>query len=155
MFLFIVISLGSNSWYTGSDSEEYEFLDGTTNSGTKYTDINYGLSSLDYDVRYTGGYTTDISQNIKYSGSICEDELELNCGKMSTAGTVMQISLWISLLLITSLFVIISARFFGKLNVAFLDENYSEIQFWGWISGSIIPFLGLNTKSCQKPMCLW
>ena len=64
---------------------------------------------------------------------------------MSTAGTVMQISLWISLLLITSLLVIISARFFGKLNVAFLDENYSEIQFWGWISGSIIPFLGLIT----------
>jgi len=144
IFFIMISALGSETWYTGSHSFEYEEdIWGESFSGTESTEINYGLSELKYKQKITGDMSFSQTTTIEYSEDICESAEELQCGKMSTAGTIIQITFWLSLLIITSLLVIAVARGFGQLQTGAVDENYSKIQFWGWNACVAIPSLGV------------
>jgi len=144
IFFIMISALGSETWYTGSHSFEYEDdIWGESFSGTESTEINYGLSELKYKLKITGDMSVSQTTTIEYSEDICESAEELQCGKMSTAGTIIQITFWLSLLIITSLLVIAVARGFGQLQTGAVDENYSKIQFWGWNACVAIPSLGV------------
>lgn len=144
IFFVMISSLGSETWYTGSHSFEYdEDFFGESFSGTESTEINYGLGELKYKQKITGDMSFSQTTTIEYSEDICEVSEDLQCGKMSTAGTIIQITFWLSILIITSLLVIAVARGFGQLQTGAVDENYSKIQFWGWNACIALPALGV------------
>ena len=144
IFFIMISALGSNTWYTGSYSFEYddEFF-GESFSGTESTEINYGLGELKFKQKITGDMSFSQTTTIEYSEDICESAEDFQCGKMSTAGTIIQITFWLSLLIITSLLAIAVARGFGQLQTGAVDENYSKIQFWGWNACVALPSLGV------------
>ena len=144
IFFVMISALGSDTWYTGSHSFEYdeEFF-GESFSGTESTEINYGLGELKYKEKITGDMSFSQTVTIEYSEDICESAEDLQCGKMSTAGTIIQITFWLSLLIVTSLLIIAVARGFGQLQTGAVDENYSKIQFWGWNACVALPSLGV------------
>ena len=141
IFFVMISALGSESWYTGTHSVEYDedFL----GSGTESFEINYGLSEAKLKTKITGGMSFSQTTTIEYSEDLCEMAPEIQCDKMSNAGTIIQITFWLSLLTITSLLVIAVARGFGQLQTGAVDENYSKIQFWGWNACIALPALGV------------
>ena len=144
IFFIMISALGSETWYTGSHSFEYDedFL-GESFSGTESYELNYGLSELKYKETSTGFMRYSQTSTIEFAEYQCEVVEELQCGKMSAAGTIIQITFWLSLLTITLLLVIAVARGFGQLHTGPVDENYSKIQFWGWNACVAIPSLGV------------
>lgn len=145
IFFIMISALGSNTWYTGSHSFEYDDeISGIGSfSGTESTEINYGLGELKYKQKITGDMSFSQTTTIEYSEDICESAEDLQCGKMSTAGTIIQITFWLSLLMIMSLLVIAVARGFGQLQTGAVNDNYSKIQFWGWNACVALPSLGV------------
>jgi len=141
IFFVMISALGSESWYTGTHSVEYDedFL----GSGTESFEINYGLSEAKLKTKITGGMSFSQTTTIEYSEDLCEMAPEIQCDKMSNAGTIIQITFWLSLLTITSLLVIAVARGFGQLDTGFVAENHSQIQFWGWNACIALPALGV------------
>ena len=144
IFFIMISALGSNTWYTGSYSFEYddEFF-GESFSGTESTEINYGLGELKFKQKITGDMSFSQTTTIEYSEDICESAEDFQCDKMSNAGTIIQITFWLSLLMIMSLLIIAVARGFGQLQTGAVDENYSKIQFWGWNACVALPSLGV------------
>ena len=144
MILAIIISLNSNTWYTLSHSETID--DGGLGStpiatATVEYDLDYGLNDIEFNEQWSGYIKISNTQVIEYSE--CYEEEEAQCVKMSSAGTIMQISLWLSLLTISALLIISIMRGFGKLETGFIDKNYSKIDFWGWSVSSLVLILGL------------
>lgn len=144
IFFVMISAMGSESWYTGTHSVEYDQdVFGGSFSGTESSEINYGLSEAKWKIKVTGDMSFSQTNTIDYSDDICEMAPEFQCGKMSNAGTIIQITFWLSLLTITSLLVIAVARGFGQLDTGFVDENHSKIQFWGWNACIALPSLGV------------
>jgi len=144
IFIVMISAMGSESWYSGTHSVEYdEDLLGESFSGTESYEINYGLSEAKLKTKITGDMSFSQSMTIDLSDDMCEQAPEIQCGKMSNAGTIIQITFWLSLLTITSLLVIAVARGFGQLQTGAVDENYSKIQFWGWNACIALPALGV------------
>ena len=144
IFFVMISAMSSESWYTGTYSVEYdEEMFGESFSGTESSEINYGLSEVKWKTKVTGDMPFSMTTTIDYSDDNCEMAPEVQCGKMSNAGTIIQITFWLSLLTITSLLVIAVARGFGQLDTGFVDENHSKIQFWGWNACIALPSLGV------------
>ena len=144
IFFIMISALGSDSWYTGSYSTESdeEFF-GESFSFTESFEINYGLGELKFKEKVTGDMSFSQTTTTEFSEGPCEVMEEFQCGKMSNAGTIIQITFWLSLLIITSLLAIAVARGFGHLQTGAVDENYSKIQFWGWNACIALPSLGV------------
>ncbi|MFL2961788.1 MAG: SAP domain-containing protein [Candidatus Poseidoniaceae archaeon] len=141
IFFVMISALGSESWYTGTYSVEYD--EDFFGSVTESAEINYGLSEAKFKTKITGDMSFSQTTTIEYSDDGCEMAPEIQCDKMSNAGTIIQITFWLSLLTITSLLVIAVARGFGQLQTGAVDENYSKIQFWGWNACIALPALGV------------
>tara|TARA_B110001452_G_scaffold263277_1_gene264492 strand:- start:489 stop:1382 length:894 start_codon:yes stop_codon:yes gene_type:complete len=129
MILAIIISLNSNTWYTlsHSDTSEAEYW-GTITTETIDYDLDYGLNDIEFSIHVSGDIQFSKTEIIEYSD--CNDQEEVQCEKMSNAGSIMQISLVLSLIFISTFLAIAIARGFGKLESGFIDENYSKIDFW-------------------------
>lgn len=141
IFFVMISALGSESWYTGTYSVEYD--EDFFGSVTESAEINYGLSEAKFKTKITGDMSFSQTTTIEYSDDGCEMAPEIQCDKMSNAGTIIQITFWLSLLTITSLLVIAVARGFGQLDTGFVAENHSQIQFWGWNACIALPALGV------------
>ena len=143
MILAIIISLNSNTWYTLSHSATTDDggLSTPISTATVEYDLGYGLNDIEFNEQWSGYIKISNTQVIEYSE--CYEEEEAQCVKMSSAGTIMQISLWLSLLTISALLIISIMRGFGKLETGFIDKNYSKIDFWGWSVSSLVLILGL------------
>ena len=143
MILAIIISLNSNTWYTLSHSETIDDggLSTPISTATVEYDLGYGLNDIEFNEQWSGYIKISNTQVIEYSE--CYEEEEAQCVKMSSAGTIMQISLWLSLLTISALLIISIMRGFGKVETGFIDKNYSKIDFWGWSVSSLVLILGL------------
>lgn len=146
MFFVMISALGSDSWYTGTHSNDIEEeFGGEKFSATETFEINYGLSEVEFNIKITGDMRFSDSLSFEYSDPTCNlaEDGEILCDKMSSAGTVMQISLWLSILVISALLIIAVARGFGQLQTGFVDDNHSKIQFWGWNACVLIPAIGV------------
>ena len=142
MVLAILISLSSNSWYVASYSQSFdEGMFGAPVNINEETELNYGLSEIEYKIVVTGGFQLSQETIIEYSE--CYQSEEAQCDKMSTAGDIMKISLGLCLMFISIFLAIAIARGFGKLESGFVDENYSKIDFWALKLSSSLLLIGV------------
>ena len=144
MLIIFIIGLNSNSWYFLKATER----DGSPAEGM-YIDetvtINFGLG--DIEVLYEasgmvfGPVNEEMSESIEYDGAECDSTEEFSCGAFSSAGALVQVFLWISILCILLIFGLEIARGFGKEIPADFQIPEQTILRICWALSTILPVL--------------
>ena len=123
MLILFFIGLNSNSWYLMENTER----DGDPEQGM-YVDetitLQFGLGDIELLYEANGiafGYIDyEETESIDYDGSECRTTDEFSCDSFSTAGTIVQICLWISILCI--LLILVEIAKFCKNIVVCMNE---------------------------------
>lgn len=145
MLIFIIMGLNSHSWYYMETSERDE------DPGVGYSDttitLQFGLGNIDVLYEYSGTvFGQDIErtfvESIDYDGDECGSDLMFSCDSFSTAGTLIKICLWITML---SLFFILGlevARGFGKELPPKVLIHERKILSIAWNLAIFLPLIG-------------
>lgn len=146
MLIFIIIGLNSKSWYF----MEHTDRDGDPNQGM-YVDetvtLQFGLGN--FEILYEangiafGIIDEEWTESGEYDGSGCSHGAGgISCESFSTAGTLNQISLWVSILCIFLIFGLGIARGFGKEITPQFHMHEQKILNIVWALAAFLPFIG-------------
>jgi hypothetical protein len=145
MLIFFIIGLNSNSWFFMENSHR----DGDPTQGM-YVDetitLQFGLGDIEIlyeaDGIAFGIIDEEWTDTIEYDGNDCAYIQEFNCESFSTAGTLNQISLWISILCIFLIFGLAIARGLGKEITPQFHMHEPKILQILWGLATFLPFIG-------------
>jgi hypothetical protein len=146
MLIFMISGLNSNSWYY----MEWSKTDGNPDMGMyadEKTTLYFGLSDIEILYEVEGiiwGETVDTedSEHEEYDSAACKSTEEFSCESFSTAGTLNQISLWVSILCIFLIFGLGIARGFGKEITPQFHMHEQKILNIAWALAAFLPFIG-------------
>ena len=144
MLMIFFIGLNSNSWYfmenTESDSSpEYGmYIDETVT-------VQFGLGDIEilYEaegVAY-GPIDEEMTESMEYDDSECKRIDEFSCDSFSSAGTLLQVCLWISILCILIILGLEISRGFGKEIPADFQIPEQTIFKLCWALSTSLPIL--------------
>ena len=145
MLILFFIGLNSNSWYLMENTER----DGDPEQGM-YVDetitLQFGLGDIELLYEANGiafGYIDyEETESIDYDGTECRTIDEFSCDSFSTAGTIVQICLWISILCILLIFGLEIAKGFGKEMTAQLRVHEQTVVNICWALCATLPLFG-------------
>ena len=137
MLTMIIVSLNSMSWYYYSLDFDYE--EGMW--GDQKQEYEMGLNEFETSISM-GGMNL-LSMVMDYDGEWCGDEeIIFDCESFSTAGTILSLMLWLSMLSILCIIGMGVAQGFGKLDQDFFTKNTEMIDKILWLSATIPLLLG-------------
>ncbi len=137
MLTMIIVSLNSMSWYYYSLDFDYE--EGMW--GDQKQEYEMGLNEFETSISM-GGMNL-LSMVMDYDGEWCGDEeIIFDCESFSTAGTILTLMLWLSMLSILCIIGMGVAQGFGKLDQDFFTKNAEMIDKILWLSATIPLLLG-------------
>ena len=137
MLTMIIVSLNSMSWY--SYSLDYDYEEGIW--GDQKQEFEMGLN--EFEMSMSMGGMNLLSMVMDYDGEWCGDEeIIFDCKSFSTAGTILSLMLWLSMLSILCIIGIGVAQGFGKLDQDFFTKNTEMIDKILWLSATIPLLLG-------------
>ena len=137
MLTMIIVSLNSMSWY--SYSLDYDYEEGIW--GDHKQEFEMGLN--EFEMSMSMGGMNLLSMVMDYDGEWCGDEeIIFDCESFSTAGTILSLMLWLSMLSILCIIGIGVAQGFGKLDQDFFTKNTEMIDKILWLSATIPLLLG-------------
>ena len=137
MLTMIIVSLNSMSWYYYSLDFDYE--EGMW--GDQKQEFEMGLN--EFETSMSMGGMNLLSMVMDYDGEWCGDEeIIFDCESFSTAGTILSLMLWLSMLSILCIIGIGVAQGFGKLDQDFFTKNTEMIDKILWLSATIPLLLG-------------
>lgn len=137
MLTMIIVSLNSMSWYYYSLDFDYE--EGMW--GNQKQEYEMGLNEFETSISM-GGMNL-LSMVMDYDGEWCGDEeIIFDCESFSTAGTILTLMLWLSMLSILCIIGMGVAQGFGKLDQDFFTKNAEMIDKILWLSATIPLLLG-------------
>ena len=137
MLTMIIVSLNSMSWYYYSLDFDYE--EGMW--GDQKQEYEMGLNEFETSISM-GGMNL-LSMVMDYDGEWCGDEeIIFDCESFSTAGTILSLMLWLSMLSILCIIGMGVAQGFGKLDQDFFTKNAEMIDKILWLSATIPLLLG-------------
>ena len=137
MLTMIIVSLNSMSWYYYSLDFDYE--EGMW--GDQNQEFEMGLN--EFEISMSMGGMNLLSMVMDYDGEWCGDEeIIFDCESFSTAGTILSLMLWLSMLSILCIIGIGVAQGFGKLDQDFFTKNTEMIDKILWLSATIPLLLG-------------
>ena len=137
MLTMIIVSLNSMSWYYYSLDFDYE--EGMW--GDQKQEFEMGLNEFETSISM-GGMNL-LSLVMDYDGEWCGDEeIIFDCESFSTAGTILSLMLWLSMLSILCIIGMGVAQGFGKLDQDFFTKNTEMIDKILWLSATIPLLLG-------------
>ena len=137
MLTMIIVSLNSMSWY--SYSLDYDYEEGIW--GDQKQEFEMGLN--EFEMSMSMGGMNLLSMVMDYDGEWCGDEeIIFDCESFSTAGTILSLLLWLSMLSILCIIGIGVAQGFGKLDQDFFTKNTEMIDKILWLSATIPLLLG-------------
>ena len=137
MLTMIIVSLNSMSWY--SYSLDYDYEEGIW--GDQKQEFEMGLN--EFEMSMSMGGMNLLSMVMDYDGEWCGDEeIIFDCESFSTAGTILSLMLWLSMLSILCIIGIGVAQGFGKLDQDFFTKNTEMIDKILWLSATIPLLLG-------------
>jgi hypothetical protein len=146
MLIFIIIGLNSKSWYFMENTER----DGNPNQGM-YVDekitLQFGLGNFEiiYEANGIafGIIDEERTESGEYDGSACSHGAGgINCLSFSIAGTLNQISLWVSILCIFLIFGLGITKGFGKEITPQFHMHEQKILNIVWALAASLPFIG-------------
>ena len=137
MLTMIIVSLNSMSWY--SYSLNYDYEEGIW--GDQKQEFEMGLN--EFETSMSMGGMNLLSMVMDYDGEWCGDEeIIFDCESFSTAGTILTLMLWLSMLSILCIIGMGVAQGFGKLDQDFFTKNAEMIDKILWLSATIPLLLG-------------
>ena len=137
MLTMIIVSLNSMSWYYYSLDFDYE--EGMW--GDQNQEFEMGLN--EFEISMSMGGMNLLSMVMDYDGEWCGDEeIIFDCESFSTAGTILSLMLWLSMLSILCIIGMGVAQGFGKLDQDFFTKNAEMIDKILWLSATIPLLLG-------------
>ena len=137
MLTMILVSLNSMSWYYYSLDFDYE--EGMW--GDQKQEFEMGLN--EFEMSMSMGGMNLLSMVMDYDGEWCGDEeIIFDCESFSTAGTILSLMLWLSMLSILCIIGMGVAQGFGKLDQDFFTKNAEMIDKILWLSATIPLLLG-------------
>ena len=137
MLTMIIVSLNSMSWYYYSLDFDYE--EGMW--GDQKQEFEMGLN--EFEMSMSMGGMNLLSMVMDYDGEWCGDEeIIFDCESFSTAGTILSLMLWLSMLSILCIIGMGVAQEFGKLDQDFFTKNTEMIDKILWLSATIPLLLG-------------
>ena len=137
MLAMIIVSLNSMSWYYYSLDFDYE--EGMW--GDQKQEFEMGLN--EFEMGMSMGGMNLLSMVMDYDGEWCGDEeIIFDCESFSTAGTILSLMLWLSMLSILCIIGMGVAQGFGKLDQDFFTKNAEMIDKILWLSATIPLLLG-------------
>ncbi len=137
MLTMIIVSLNSMSWYYYSLDFDYE--EGMW--GDQNQEFEMGLN--EFEMSMSMGGMNLLSMVMDYDGEWCGDEeIIFDCESFSTAGTILSLMLWLSMLSILCIIGMGVAQGFGKLDQDFFTKNAEMIDKILWLSATIPLLLG-------------
>ena len=137
MLTMIIVSLNSMSWYYYSLDFDYE--EGMW--GDQKQEFEMGLN--EFEMSMSMGGMNLLSMVMDYDGEWCGDEeIIFDCESFSTAGTILSLLLWLSMLSILCIIGMGVAQGFGKLDQDFFTKNTEMIDKILWLSATIPLLLG-------------
>ena len=137
MLTMIIVSLNSMSWYYYSLDFDYE--EGIW--GDQNQEFEMGLN--EFEISMSMGGMNLLSMVMDYDGEWCGDEeIIFDCESFSTAGTILSLMLWLSMLSILCIIGMGVAQGFGKLDQDFFTKNAEMIDKILWLSATIPLLLG-------------
>ena len=137
MLTMIIVSLNSMSWYYYSLDFDYE--EGMW--GAQKQEFEMGLN--EFEMSMSMGGMNLLSMVMDYDGEWCGDEeIIFDCESFSTAGTILSLMLWLSMLSILCIIGMGVAQGFGKLDQDFFTKNAEMIDKILWLSATIPLLLG-------------
>ena len=137
MLTMIIVSLNSMSWY--SYSLDYDYEEGIW--GDQKQEFEMGLN--EFETSMSMGGMNLLSMVMDYDGEWCGDEeIIFDCESFSTAGTILTLMLWLSMLSILCIIGMGVAQGFGKLDQDFFTKNAEMIDKILWLSATIPLLLG-------------
>lgn len=137
MLTMIIVSLNSMSWY--SYSLNYDYEEGIW--GDQKQEFEMGLN--EFEMSMSMGGMNLLSMVMDYDGEWCGDEeIIFDCESFSTAGTILSLMLWLSMLSILCIIGMGVAQGFGKLDQDFFTKNAEMIDKILWLSATIPLLLG-------------
>ena len=137
MLTMIIVSLNSMSWY--SYSLDYDYEEGIW--GDQKQEFEMGLN--EFEMSMSMGGMNLLSMVMDYDGEWCGDEeIIFDCESFSTAGTILSLMLWLSMLSILCIIGMGVAQGFGKLDQDFFTKNTEMIDKILWLSATIPLLLG-------------
>ena len=137
MLTMILVSLNSMSWYYYSLDFDYE--EGIW--GDQNQEFEMGLN--EFEMSMSMGGMNLLSMVMDYDGEWCGDEeIIFDCESFSTAGTILSLMLWLSMLSILCIIGMGVAQGFGKLDQDFFTKNAEMIDKILWLSATIPLLLG-------------
>ena len=137
MLTMIIVSLNSMSWY--SYSLNYDYEEGIW--GDQKQEFEMGLN--EFETSMSMGGMNLLSMVMDYDGEWCGDEeIIFDCESFSTAGTILSLLLWLSMLSILCIIGMGVAQGFGKLDQDFFTKNAEMIDKILWLSATIPLLLG-------------
>ena len=137
MLTMIIVSLNSMSWYYYS--LDYDYEEGMW--GDQKQEYEMGLNEFETSISM-GGMNL-LSMVMDYDGEWCGDEeIIFDCESFSTAGTILTLMLWLSMLSILCIIGMGVAQGFGKLDQDFFTKNAEMIDKILWLSATIPLLLG-------------
>ena len=144
MLIIFMIGLNSNSWYSMENTER----DGSPVEGM-YMDetvtVKFGLG--DIEILYEasgfafGPIDEEMSETIEYGGAECDNIEQFSCDAFSSAGALVQVFLWISILCILLIFGLEIARGFGKKIPEDFQISEQSILRICWALSTLLPVL--------------
>ena len=137
MLTMIIVSLNSMSWY--SYSLNYDYEEGIW--GDQKQEFEMGLN--EFEMSMSMGGMNLLSMVMDYDGEWCGDEeIIFDCESFSTAGTILSLMLWLSMLSILCIIGMGVAQGFGKLDQDIFTKNAEMIDKILWLSATIPLLLG-------------
>jgi len=145
MFIFIIMGLNSNSWYLMENTES----EGDPGFGytEQTTTLQFGLGNIEILYEYSGnifGQQIDqkVVESVDYDGAKCESDKMFSCDSFSTAGTLLQICLWITMLSILFILGLGVARGIGKELPPKFQIHEPKILSIAWNLAIFLPLIG-------------
>ena len=129
MFIMLIIGLNSMSWYSAGFEETED--DGFFGPITIAVDVGVGLSEMEMEISGFMTFEAGVDLDECYEEGMVEDEID--CGALSTAGTINKIFIILSLISIIVLLIFSTGRGFGIFTSGVLDEKSDLIEKISWL----------------------
>ena len=129
MFIMLIIGLNSMSWYSASFEETED--SGLFGPITMTANVGVGLSDLKMEL--SGFMTFEMVVALDECDEEGGGEEEIDCGTLSTAGTINKIFIILSLISIIVLLIFSTGRGFGIFTSGILDEKSDLIEKISWL----------------------
>ena len=141
LLIVAIIGLGSISWYTAEESNEID--DGGDFDGMGSQEYYMGLTEISLESSFLG-----IPMKVTYSMSECVEFADGEdggpvCSEMAAASTTMNVTLWISIIVLSLWLLLLFLNGWGILDGTPVEEKLEMIDKWGVVAISSLLGLGI------------